>query len=225
MEKWTKENIVDSKYGAENPPLWPNEFLVKILSSSAYSDIKSALPKNPKALEVGIFAGNNARMLKEKNFEVFGSEVNTEMVEISKHYLRSLDLSDVEVRIGNNELPDFPDNFFDVLISINTLHYSSGLGSERALAEFARVIKPGGFAIIETPSEQHFIPKKCVRIGECQWKWQAGGFRDGEVVGFFDSKEHLKSKTQKFFSHVSVLSRSESFSNIELAWWIAVAQK
>ena len=225
MDNWTKENSVDSKYGAENPPLWPNEFLVKLLSSTAYSEIKSKLPLKPKVLEVGIFAGNNARMLKEKNFEVFGSEVNSEMVDMSKHFLQTLNLSDVEVRKGSNESLDFPDNYFDLLISINTLHYSSGIGTERALAEFARVVKPGGFAIIETPSEEHFIPKKCLRIGECQWKWQAGGFRDGEVVGFFDSKQHLQSRVKEFFSNVDVLSRSESFSSVNLAWWIAVAQK
>jgi len=225
MDNWTKENIVDSKFGADNPPLWPNEFLVKLLSSSAYSEIKSKLPIRPRVLEVGIFAGNNARMLKEKNFEVFGSEINSEMVAVSEHYLKALDLSEVEVRQGSNERLDFPDNFFDVLVSINTLHYSSGKGTERALAEFARVLKPGGFAIVETPSEEHFIPKKCQRIDECEWIWKAGGFRDDEIVGFFDSKEHLMEKFKNFFTTVDVMSRSESYSSINLAWWIAVAKK
>jgi ubiquinone/menaquinone biosynthesis C-methylase UbiE len=225
MDNWTKENIVDSRFGADNPPLWPNEFLVKLLSSSAYSEIKSNLPIRPRVLEVGIFAGNNARMLKEKNFEVFGSEINSEMVAVSEHYLKALDLSEVEVRQGSNEMLDFPDNYFDVLVSINTLHYSSGKGTDRALAEFARVLKPGGFAIVETPSEEHFIPKKCQRINECEWIWKAGGFRDGEVVGFFDSKEHLMEKFKNFFKTVDVMSRSESYSSINLAWWIAVAKK
>lgn len=225
MDNWNKENIVDSKFGAENPPLWPNEFLVKLLSSSAYSDVKSKLPSKPKVLEVGIFAGNNARMLRQKNFEVYGSEVNSDMVDVSQHFLNSLGLSEVEVRIGSNENLNFPDNYFDLLVSINTLHYSSGIGTDRALTEFARVLKPGGFAIIETPSEEHFIPRKCKRINENEWIWEAGGFRDGEVVGFFDSKEHLKSKAKKCFTNVDVLSRSESFSTINLAWWIAVAQK
>ncbi len=84
MDNWKKEHIVDSKFGAENPPIWTNEFLVKLLSSSAYSDVKSKLPSKPKALEVGIFAGNNARMLSQKNFEVYGSEVNSDMVDVSQ---------------------------------------------------------------------------------------------------------------------------------------------
>ena len=225
MKSWSKENIVDSKYGALNPPLWPNEFLVKLLSSTAYSEIHSKLPHEPKVLEVGIFAGNNARMLKEKKFEVFGSELNPDMVALSEKFLNFLGISGIEVRVGNNENLDYPDNYFDLLISINTIHYSSGYGTERALAEFARVLKPGGYAIIETPSENHYISKQCVRIGECQWKWQAGGFRGGEIVGFFDSKSHFMSKVKAFFANVEVMSRSENFKNLNLAWWIAVAQK
>lgn len=225
MEEWKQENVVDPKYGAENPPLWPNEFLVKLLSSTAYSEVKTNLPLRPKVLEVGIFAGNNARMLSEKNFDVFGSEVNEEMVALSRHYLNSLGISDVEVRQGNNENLDFPNEHFDLLISINTLHYSSGKGIDEALKEFSRVLKPGGYAIIETPSENHFIPKLCKRINESEWRWQAGGFREGETVGFFDSEEHLKGKTKQFFKNVEILSRTENFNRVNLAWWIAVAQK
>jgi ubiquinone/menaquinone biosynthesis C-methylase UbiE len=225
MKEWKQEHVVDPKYGAENPPLWPNEFLVKLLSSTAYSEVKTNLPQRPKVLEVGIFAGNNARMMSEKNFEVSGSEVNSEMVALSEHYLRSLGISDVEVRQGNNEKLDFPNDYFDLLISINTLHYSSGIGIDGALKEFSRVLKPGGYAIIETPSENHFIPKQCKRINECEWRWQAGGFREGEIVGFFDNEDHLKGKTKKFFTNVDILSRTENFKTANLAWWIAVAQK
>ena len=225
MGTWGKDNLYDSKYGSNHPPLWPNEFLVKLLSSSAYSDIYSQIPKTAKVLEVGIFAGNNARMLKDKGFQVFGSEVNEQMVNLSLEFLANLGISGVDVRQGMNHKLDFPDAFFDVLISINTLHYSSGTENNLAIKEFARVLKPRGIAIIETPSEEHFIPKQSKRIAECEWEWRAGGFRQGDILGFMDSKEQFKSKCNSFFTNVEILDRSESFSKIKLAWWIAVAQK
>jgi ubiquinone/menaquinone biosynthesis C-methylase UbiE len=223
--KWEKGNLVDSRFGAKTPPLWPNEFLVKLLSSSAYSNVHSLIPYNAKVLEVGIFAGNNARMLKDKGFCVFGSEVNSEMVNLSLEYLAILGISDVEVREGANHNLAYPDAFFDILISINTLHYSSGEFNDLALREFGRVLKPGGFVIIETPSDKHFISKNAKRISECNYEWTAGGFRQGDILGFMDSKEQFKRKCERFFTNVEILERTESFPKLELAWWIAVAQK
>lgn len=225
MADWTKKIVVDERFGAKTPPLWPNEFLVKIMSSHAYSNLYSQIPNNARALEVGIFAGNNARMLKDKGFNVFGIEVNEEMVSFSLESLKRFGITDIEVKAGSNIDLDFPSDFFDVLVSINTLHYSVGNEIDLAIQEFARVIKPGGFAVIETPSSEHYIPKQCKRLSECKWEWQAGGFRNGDHVGFLDSKEHFGDKCKSFFTTVEILSRCEEFTNTKLAWWIAVVQK
>lgn len=225
MNNWTKEIVTDSNFNSNHPPIWPNEFLVKLVSSGAYSGIKENMKESPKVLEVGIFAGNNARMLKEEGYEVFGSEINDEMVNLGYQSLEKMGISDVEIRVGTNNHLNYPDSFFDLLVSINTIHYSAGEASPQALSEFARVLKPGGFAVIETPSEKHFARLNCLRKSEFEWEWRAGGFREGASLGFFDSKAHLTSSLTKVFSNISVLTRSEQFEKRELAWWIALCQK
>ena len=225
MSNWTLGIVTDSNFNSNHPPLWPNEFLVKLVSSSAYSKIKESMKESPKALEVGIFAGNNARMLRDEGYSVYGSEVNQDMVDLGVQSLSKMGISDVEIRIGANDKLSYPDGFFDLLVSINTIHYSAGDVSQEALSEFARVLKPGGFAVIETPSEQHYVRSSSFRSSELKWEWKAGGVRDGSLFGFFDNAQHFKTCLSKSFSDVSILSRSEQFENRELAWWIAVCQK
>jgi hypothetical protein len=58
---WTRENAVDKAKLAKYPPSWPNEMLVKVLSSLNYSPIIGSLSKDAKVLSVGIFSGNNSR--------------------------------------------------------------------------------------------------------------------------------------------------------------------
>jgi len=225
MSNWTLGVVTDSNFNSSHPPLWPNEFLVKLISSSAYSKIKEGMKESPKALEVGIFAGNNARMLREEGYTVYGSEINQDMVDLGIQSLNRMGISDVEIQVGANDKLDYSDSFFDLLVSINTIHYSSGDTSQKALNEFARVLKPGGFAVIETPSEKHYVRTNSSRSSELKWEWKAGGFREGDLLGFFDNAEHFKSCLSSSFSDISILTRSEQFENRELAWWVAVCRK
>jgi ubiquinone/menaquinone biosynthesis C-methylase UbiE len=225
MSAWTKNIVTDGNFNSSHPPLWPNEFLVKLISSSAYSEIKDFVGESPKALEVGIFAGNNARMMRDQGYLVYGSEINQDMVDLGIQSLENMGISDVEIRLGSNTSLDYPDDYFDLLVSINTIHYSSGADSFKAVHEFRRVLKPGGFAIIETPSEKHFARRNSKRISEFVWEWNAGGFREGSFMGFFDNDKHLRTSLSQAFSKISILSRSEQFELRELAWWVAVCQK
>ena len=58
---WNKKNSFDSSKLTKFPPSYPNEMLVKLLSSLTYSPLVEQLPPNAKVIEVGIFSGNNTR--------------------------------------------------------------------------------------------------------------------------------------------------------------------
>jgi SAM-dependent methyltransferase len=222
---WTQKNSYDRSALAAFPPSWPNEMLVKVLSSLHYSPIVGVLPNDAKALEVGIFSGNNARFLIESGYQVSGSELNSEMIELCKDNLTRLNYRIPKLSIGNNTNLGVNDAEFDLLISINTIHYSSGENSLKAMMEFFRVLKPDGYAVIETPGQEHFAVKESNRKGELDWEWKAGGFRDGEEFGFFDSMEHFKSKLLEVFCEVQICRRLESYPDVTLEFWLAICKK
>ena len=199
--------------------------LVKVLSSLDYSPIVGEIPLRANVLEVGIFSGNNARFFLENDYAVSGSELNLEMIELCKENLTRLKYEIPNLAIGDNTNLAFEDGVFDLLVSINTIHYSSGENSKKAIKEFCRVLKPNGWAIIETPGNEHFAVKQATRKDLLKYEWHAGGFREGEEFGFFDSVEHFKSLLLEDFRDVQICRRLENFPDVTLEFWMAVCRK
>ena len=222
---WSQENSFDRSLLSQFPPSWPNEMLVKVLSSLNYSAIPANLSKPAKVLEVGIFSGNNARFFLENGYKVFGSELNVEMVELGINNLTRLGYTPPQIEIGDNLNLSASDSEFDLLVSINTIHYSSGKNSELALKEFSRVIRKGGYAVIETPGSDHFAVRAAKRKEELSWEWHAGGFREGQSFGFFDTREHFQESLLKHFSEVNICRRIEEYPEVTLEFWMAICRK
>ncbi len=222
---WTKQNAIDRSKLAKIPPSWPNEMMVKVLSSTNYSPVIGELPDNPSVLEVGIFSGNNSRFFLENGYSVSGSELNQEMIELCEENLTRLQYKIPNLAIGDNTNLSSASGVFDLLVSINTIHYSSGENSFKAIKEFCRVLKPGGYAIIETPGSDHFAVKQSERKDILKYVWHAGGFRNGEEFGFYDSVEHFKYSLLEVFSEVQICRRLESFPEVTLEFWMAICKK
>jgi SAM-dependent methyltransferase len=222
---WTKQNAIDRSKLAKIPPSWPNEMMVKVLSSTNYSPVIGELPDNPSVLEVGIFSGNNSRFFLENGYSVSGSELNQEMIELCEENLTRLQYNIPNLAIGDNTNLSSASGVFDLLVSINTIHYSSGENSFKAIKEFCRVLKPGGYAIIETPGSDHFAVKQSERKDILKYVWHAGGFREGEEFGFYDSVEHFKYSLLEVFSEVQICRRLESFPEVTLEFWMAICKK
>ena len=86
-------------------------------------------------LDVGCGAGFALRMAADRGADVAGLDAASALVAIAKART-----PDADLRIGDmNELP-WQDDTFDVVTSFNALW----AGCERAVAEAARVLKPGG---------------------------------------------------------------------------------
>ena len=222
---WTRQNSIDRSKLAKVPPSWPNEMLVKVLSSTNYSSIISELPENPSVLEVGIFSGNNSRFFLENKYRVSGSELNQEMIELCEENLTRLGYEIPTLAIGDNTNLAFGSEIFDLLVSINTIHYSSGENSLKAVTEFYRVLKPGGYAIIETPGSEHFAVKQSERKDVLKFVWHSGGFREGQEFGFFDTTAHFKTLLLEKFSEVQISRRLENYPEVTLEFWMAVCKK
>jgi len=227
LVKYTKQNSISNKNFVKYPPSYPNEMMVKILSSPFYSNVadkKFFKKKNLKILEIGSSSGNNLRYFLDRNFQTFGIEINKDMVDLGRINLKRMGYKIPQIKIGHNTSIPYPDNFFDCLVSINTLHYSSGDDVIIALREYKRVLKKGSLVYIETSGPKHFSHKTSKKVGTLKWirKTKIKDFRNNSYLfGYFSNKKHFKSLLEKNFSKVEVFERSE-LSKISLNFFVGI---
>jgi ubiquinone/menaquinone biosynthesis C-methylase UbiE len=227
MATWRQNQAFDKKFGSTKPPSYPNEMLVKLCSSKRYSKLLNRLfsKRKIKVCEIGCLSGNNIRFFLDKGWEPYGVEINDDLIKLCEKNLSNFKINFKRLKLGNNENIPYDKNFFDLLISINTIHYSYLKGIDEAINEFNRVLNKGGIAIIETPSEKHDALINSIKKEENYWVWKWGGFRQNSFLGFFDNKKKFYQKLKSKFSKVEIYDRSEVYKDIKLHWHVAVCVK
>ena len=93
------------------------------------------------------------------------------------------------------------------------------------VAEFCRLLKPNGWAVVETPGNEHFAVSQSIGKDVFKYEWRAGGFREGEKFGFFDCTEHFKNSLLEVFSEFQICRCLESFPGVTLEFRMAICKK
>ncbi len=224
-EKWTKGNAMDRSHGNKTLPSYPNEVMVKIFSSGTYSTSFCPVEEDQKVLDVGCGAGNNLIFFLNKGCKCFGIDVTEDMVELAAENLASCGYEGVPISLGVNDSIPFDDHIFDVLLSVNTLHYSSGeAGIDRSLAEFKRVMTNGGRIFIVTAGPDHEIVTSSRRHGLFDWEVLDYGFRTGNRQSFFDSADHFKDVLSRHFEFVETGKLTEEYPAKKLDFLFAICK-
>lgn len=108
-------------------------------------------PQLGRVLDVGMGPGIMVEAVRARGGTFDGVDLSPEMVrEASAKFGH---LPDVSLREGNVEAIDAPDNSYDQVLAIAVVEYLKTPHS--AMAEIARVLKPGGTAIITVPKHWH----------------------------------------------------------------------
>ena len=223
---WLKKNSFEKKFGSKFPPSYPNETVIKLCTSKRLSGISTNIfKKNFKVIEIGCFAGNNLRFFIENKIQCFGSEINKEMVKLCQDNLKRLKLKPPLVKIGVNEKINYNNNLFNMLVSINTIHYSFKHGLIKAVKEYSRVLKKGGIAIIETPNIDHTIVKNSKFIDDFHFKWGPSGFRKNSDMGFINNEKKFMNILKKFFKKVEINYKIENYKKFKMSNYVFVCQK
>ncbi len=101
-----------------------------------------------RILEVGVGTGISLPGYDRAN-RVYGVDISEPMLEKARRRVNALGLRHVEaIEVMDAEKLDFPDNSFDVVVAQYVI--TSVPNPEKALDEFARVVRPGGEIVITT---------------------------------------------------------------------------
>lgn len=107
--------------------------------------VEATVPRASKVLDVGCGTGEMAGKLMRRGYEVWGLDLAESMI----RYARDRCASD-RFEVGDIEHIPFADNTFDAVVCLGVIEYLDT--DEQALREIRRVLKPGGRAVVSTPS-------------------------------------------------------------------------
>jgi SAM-dependent methyltransferase len=99
-------------------------------------------------LEYGCAYGDNALRLAATARSATGIDISDVAIEKGRARARRRGLANVRLEAMNAEAMDFPDASFDLVFGSGIIHH---LDIDRAFAEIARVLRPGGRAVFVEP--------------------------------------------------------------------------
>jgi len=119
-----------------------------VFAKGRQAAISAANKMGGRVLEVGVGTGISLPMYA-KNVRVFGTDISEAMLEKAHRRVRELKLGNVEgLAVMDAEKLEFADDCFDVVMAQYVV--TAVPNPEKALDEFARVLRPGGELIILT---------------------------------------------------------------------------
>jgi SAM-dependent methyltransferase len=102
-----------------------------------------------RALEVGCGGGRLMERVLAAGARAAGVDHSPDMIDLTAQRNRgAVETGALELKLGEAERLPWPDETFSVLLSANTFFFIEQ--PERALAEFSRVLAPGGRIVIAT---------------------------------------------------------------------------
>jgi SAM-dependent methyltransferase len=129
-----------------------------------------------KVLEVGCGAGYDAYEFCRKLAIYTGVDITPENIERTKKHLGLFGFN-ADIRLGDAEKLDFPDESFDIVFSNGVLHHIPDI--RRSLSEIQRVLKPRG----EFWMTLYHKNSVFYRLSVCLWKHiLKGGFLEMSLL-------------------------------------------
>lgn len=128
---------------------------------SILSSIKGTKGDNLRILDVGCGQGHITNSIKKHNptAEISGLDVSISAIEYASDQFKGIDFA-----VGSAYIPPYSPEYFDVIICNNT--YEHITDPVLMLMQIRKILKPGGYIIISTPSRYRINNLLRVFIGK-----------------------------------------------------------
>ena len=150
------------RYFAENAGDWDTIRALHVAEKSVEAAMLAALGDRPfdSLLDLGTGTGRLLELFAPLYARAIGLDASSDMLAVARANLDRAGIANAQVRLGDiNHLP-FVRNSFDVVTVHQVLHYLDE--PERAIAEAARVLRPGGRLLIVdfAPHDLEFLRER-----------------------------------------------------------------
>ena len=144
IESFDKESRVYSDWYSGNTSM-AHSFTIR--RQRVYELLRGS--KRGRVLDIGCGPGVMVERLVNDGFEFFGVDISEGMIQECRE--RFGRVKSAHFSVGRIEKLDFPDAYFDAIICMGVVEYIDD--DAAAVKEMARVLKPGGRAIITLPNK------------------------------------------------------------------------
>lgn len=144
---------VSQTYAADDPlaavcypgaPEWLNRFFANLQWKSVTRILESRRVEGVRALDIGCGFGRWTRWLAQQGADAVGVDPTEGMLEAA----RRASPPSIEYLNMSATALDFPDDHFDLVTCVTVLQHLEPNEQEAAIAEIARVLRPGGDAVV-----------------------------------------------------------------------------
>ena len=104
-----------------NYPKWPNEPMLKSIFGCYSTQEKKPQP-DWRVLDVGCGFGNNLIPFADIGCECHGVEIHEDICSLSEEVLAGKGIK-AKIKVGSNRNLPYPDDHFDLVLSVATIHY------------------------------------------------------------------------------------------------------
>jgi SAM-dependent methyltransferase len=214
---------------SHNPAhVYPSEWVIRtLLGNYPRLSLDKSKYRGAKLLDVGFGDGRNWPLLDNCGIQIHGVEITEEIIALGLERARALGI-EAALKLGKNSAIPFADDFFDYALASSSCYYvDKGTSFSDNLAEYSRVLKPGGILLATLPEAGSSIFDGCAELdeGHVEIRNDPWGLRNGYIFRRFHTEEELVETFSSRFDSFSVGLCRDNYYGVQINLFLLVCRK